>query len=264
MLGGVSNQLTAGMSEATKQAIYTAGRNKAATTVTPGAKNLTTNKLTSEQRIFMRVWDAIGKEYGFEIDLVGDVADANGAYRRGGRRIVVSANATESAYTQAAGHETVLKYLTDEDSYFVLENAIKERMQEYAGKNLTREEAIEEIVAEAVPTFFSDRAAVTKFAGENRTLAEKIRDFIYDFVNKIRETAERYMYSQNRDEIANLLNKTDALTEIAKTLDAGLRGAQEKATQAETDGEIREARRRSKEADDCRNGLQTRVLWKRS
>lgn len=268
MLGGVSDQLTAGMDEATKQSIYTAGRNRAANTTTPGAKNLTTKKLSSEQRTFLRVWDAIGKEYGFEVDLVDDVKDANGAYRSGGRRIVVSANATEGALTQAAGHETVhylksvnpegysvledtvLRYLTDEDSMFDLETAIKERMKEYAGKNPTREEAIEEIVAEAVPTFFSDRAAATEFANRNPTLAEKIRDFFYDFVKKIREIAERYMQSQNRDEIANLLNKTEALTEIARTLDAGLRGAQEKPAD-KADGEVVTARKKEiKGADD--------------
>jgi len=268
MLGGVSDQLTAGMDEATKQSIYTAGRNRAANTITPGAKNLTTKKLTSEQRTFLRVWDAIGKEYGFEVDLVDDVKDANGAYRSGGRRIVVSANATEGALTQAAGHETVhylksvnpegysvledtvLRYLTDEDSMFDLETAIKERMKEYAGKNPTREEAIEEIVAEAVPTFFSDRAAATEFANRNPTLAEKIRDFFYDFVKKIREIAERYMQSQNRDEIANLLNKTEALTEIARTLDAGLRGAKEKPA-GKADGEVVTARKKEiKGADD--------------
>ena len=268
MLGGVSDQLTAGMDEATKQSIYTAGLNKAAQTITPGAKNLTTGKLTSEQRTFLRVWDAIGKEYGFEVDLVDDVKGANGAYRTGRRRIVVSANAAEGAYIQAAGHETVhylksvnpegynvleetvLKYLTDEDSMFDLETAIRERMKEYAGKSLTREEAIEEIVAEAVPTFFSDRAAATEFANRNPTLAEKIRDFFYDFVNKVREIAERYMQSQNRDEIANLLGKTEALTEIARTLDTALRGAQEKAGEAKGDGEIKTAKRRSKDADD--------------
>lgn len=248
MLGGVSDQLTAGMSEGTRQAIYAAGRNKALNTITPGVKNLTTKKLTSDQRLFVRVWDAIGKEYGLEIDLVDDVKNANGAYS-GGRRIVVSANAADGAYVQAAAHEAVhyirsadadgyevlknvvLKHLTDEDSSFDLEYTINERMKQYtdAGmKNVDRAYALEEIVAEAVPTFFSDKSAVTAFTNENPTLAEKIRDFIYGFVKKIREIAERYMQSQNRDEITNLLGKTEALTEIAKTFDTALRGAQEK------------------------------------
>lgn len=265
MLGGVSDQLTRGMSEVTKQSIYTAGRNRAANTITPGVQRLTTKKLDSNQRMFVRVWDAIGKEYGLEIDVVDSIKNSNAVYRKGGRRIVVALDAAEGAYVQAAAHEAVhyirsmdangyevlkdvvLKHLTGEDAMFDLDTAISERMAQYAKHNrsLTEDDAIEEIVAEAVPTFFGDKEAVRAFAKENRTLAEKIRDFFVEFANKVREIAERYMVSQDRAEIAEILDKTEALKEIAQTFDLALRSAQEKQGAAKSDGEVMTARKRN-------------------
>lgn len=270
MLGGVSDQLTAGMDEVTKQSIYTAGRNRAANTITPGVQRLTTKKLGNNQKTQLMILDAIGKEYGLEIDVVDSIKDSNAVYRKGGRRIVVALDAAEGAYVQAAAHEAVhyirsmspdgyevlknvvLKHLTGADARFDLDTAISERMKQYekANRQLNREDAIEEIVAEAVPTFFGDKEAVRAFVRENRTLAEKIRDFFVEFANKVREIAERYMVSQDRAEIAELLGNTEALKEIAQTFDLALRGAQEKAGEAKGDGEIKTAKRRSKDADD--------------
>ena len=142
MLGGVSDQLTAGMDEATKQSIYTAGRNRAANTITPGVQRLTTKKLGNNQKTQLMILDAIGKEYGLEIDVVDSIKDSNAVYRKGGRRIVVGLDAAEGAYVQAAAHEAVhyirsmspdgyevlkdvvLKHLTGEDAMFDLDTAI--------------------------------------------------------------------------------------------------------------------------------------------
>ena len=119
------------------------------------------------------------------------------------------------------------------------------KQYEEANRQLNREDAIEEIVAEAVPTFFGDKEAVRAFVRENRTLAEKIRDFFVEFAKKVREIAERYMVSQDRAEIAELLGNTEALKEIAQTFDLALREAQEKQG-GKADGDVVTSRNESK------------------
>ena len=49
------------------------------------------------------------------------------------------------------------------------------------------EDALEEIIAEAVPTVFTDKEAMAQLVKENRTLVEQVRDFFIDFANKLKE-----------------------------------------------------------------------------
>lgn len=269
-IGESTDALTQGMDEVTKKAIWTAGRNSMMRAVTPGVRRMDTKKATSAQKRQYAMLDAVGKRYGIEFMIVDSIEGgrANGAYS-GGRRIVVAADAMDGAIVQAGAHElvhylkrtdadgySVLKevvvgHLTKEDSAFILSEAVKERMAEYAGngQQLTEEDAIEEIVAEAVPTIFASEESVKAFVGKDKTLAEKVRDFIVKFVKEIREIAEKYMQDQGREEIANLINKADALTEIAETFDRALEAAEEKEA-AQDGGEAVFARKRSKDADD--------------
>lgn len=214
-----------------------------AQTVTPGVvRQFTAQKLTHDQRSQIRILDELGKHYGVEFDIVDSIAGGgiNGSYANG-KRITVALDAANQAYVQAGAHEMV-HYIKgmDADAYAVLESIVTDalnetegydlqgeiqaRMAEYAraGQKLTEAEALEEIVAEAVPTVFTDRQAVRELVNQNRTLAQKIRDFITDFVDTLREIAFNYFDRNNRAEIAALLGETERLTEIAKTFDAAL------------------------------------------
>lgn len=269
-VSGETDAILAGMDTEAMQAAWTAGRNNAARTVTPGVKRLTTTRQTAVQRRQYRMLDEIGKRYGYEFDIVDSIGGvANGAYVNGGRRITVAADAVDGAIVQAGVHElvhalksgdaeaygvlesVVVKHLTAADSMFDLEYAVGERMRQYAasGQSLTREDAVEEIVCEAVPTIFTDGESVKEFVRTNRTLAEKIRDFFVQFAEEIREIAERYMANEDRDEIANLLGKRDALKEIARTLDEALEAAGEN-NRPQDSGDTEFARKRSKDAED--------------
>lgn len=248
-VGSVTDALTAGMSETAKRAIWQAGQNSVMTEVRPGAQKMYTVRATNLQKRQIAMLDEIGRKYELEFDIVdsirvGDRQTANGAYS-GGRKIVVALDAAEGAIVQAGVHE-LTHYLkrTDADAYevlknvvmehlqksdtFILEDAISARRAQYAGQNLTDEAIIEEIVAEAVPTFLTDEKAVRAFVSENRPLAQKIRDFFVKFAEEIREIAEKYMQRDGaeRYEIANLLGRSDALTEIARTFDAALESAE--------------------------------------
>lgn len=259
-IGETTGELTRGMDEAVKRAIWQAGSNSAARTVTPGVKKLYTVRVSGVQKRQFRMLDEIGRRYGYEFDIVDsiDSGRVNAAVRPGRKRIVVAADAAEGAIVQAGVHElvhslkatdadaygvveeVVLKHLQAEDSMFNLDWSVNQRIEAYAahGQTLTREQAIEEIVAEAAPTFLTDRDAVEAFVRRDRTTAEKVRDFFVNFAKEIREIAERYMQrdGNERDEIANLIGKSEALKEIAETLDWALESAGKKWADMPTTG----------------------------
>lgn len=66
----------------------------------------------------------------------------------------------------------------------------------------------------------------------------KGRGFFVNFIEEIKEITERYMRREgmDRDEIANLLGRSDALTEIAQTFDRAMEAAGEK--EAAASGEV--------------------------
>ena len=231
-----------GMSEAQRLGIWQAGANSVKTRINAGVIKQYTKKLNHTQRSQIRILEELGKKYNLEFDVVDSVRnDVQGAYRPGGRRIVVALDAMENAYVQAGAHEMVHYVRSmDESAYRVLEETVLEhlrsskgfdleaeigkRLEQYrsAGQEANRADALEEIVAEAVPTVFSDEQSVRYLVKQNRSLAEKLRDFIVEFVGKLKEIVQRYAAGQGREEIKALLGNTDALAEIATVFDVAL------------------------------------------
>ena len=93
--------------------------------------------------------------------------------------------------------------------------------------------ATEEIVAEAIPSIWGDERAVRAFVSQNRSLAQKVRDFIVDFVERLKQYAVDYAVDQDRTEILALQSREQAavgtLEQIARTFDLALESAREKA-----------------------------------
>lgn len=170
----------------------------------------------------------------------------------GGNRIKVALDAGNQAYVQVGTHELV-HYLKNRDDAgyrvvekmvgdelnraedFSLEDAILERRAEYAAQDVMIDDsvAIEEIVAEALPSIWGDERAVNAFVSQNRSLAQKVRDFIVDFVERLKQYAVDYAVDQDRTEILALQSwEQDAvgtLEQIARTFDLALESAREKA-----------------------------------
>ena len=223
-------------------------------------KNYTARRLNYRQGVNIRALDRLGKRLGIEFEIVDSIKAGKGqanAQYAGGRRFLVALNATENAYLQAGAHELVhyvRNYDADgyramerivvdalgRDATFDIEEQISKRQDEYAqaGQQLTREQALEEIVAEAVPTVFSDQKVIEQLVMEDRTLAEKIGDWLHQFIEKVtkalRESVADYAVSQGREEIASLYNQAEALREIAKAFDSALERAGENAAARET------------------------------
>ncbi len=81
---------------------------------------------------------------------------------------------------------------------FIVQRIVEARGERYLNRliqdkinrardNLSREEALDEVVADACQEILSDSKAVQKLANENPTLLQKVLDWLHDFVDKVRE-----------------------------------------------------------------------------
>lgn len=244
-------EIVSGLSEQAKAEIWQAGRNAAASVVVPGVSKQYVGKMNHNQRAQIRILDAIGKKYGIQIDVVSSLdygRTAGNAALVGRNHIVVASDAMNSAYVQAGVHELVHNLRRESSAYydafssvvldtlkkdgsFDLQAAIAERIRQYAeqGQQLSQEDALEEIVAEAAPAALTNREAMRAFVNENRSLAEKVRDFFVRFADELRQIAAKYGAGNSRAEVDAML-RADAqdLVNIAESLDMALSAAQER------------------------------------
>lgn len=216
-------------------------------------RSYTAQKLNRQQKGQIRILDELGRHYGVEIEIVDSIEGgrANAVYE-GGNRIKVALDAADQAYVQVgthelvhylknrdeAGYRVVEKMVVDELSKaedFSLEDAILERRAEYAAQDVMIDDsaAMEEIVAEAIPSIWGDERAVRAFVSQNRSLAQKVRDFIVDFVDRLKQYAVDYAVDQDRTEVLALQSREQdaagTLEQIARTFDLALESAREKA-----------------------------------
>lgn len=165
--------------------------------------------------------DAMGKKYGFEVVLVDDLDGRyNGTYL-GGRTVYVAADAVEGALVQTGMHEAVHMLANqNREGYDLLVDAVREAlgpdfnwngrvMEQMEGTGMTQEEAIEEIIAEAVPTIMTSPSMLQSLSEENRSFLGKIYDALKNFFNDLKEIASRYADAQGRTEIDQLLKATE-------------------------------------------------------
>lgn len=222
---------------------------------TPGVKWLAKaqkSQLSADQRTQINILNALGEQYGVEIDIVDKLGPGRNGMYAGGRRVTVALDATENAYVQVGVHEMV-HYIRgmDQDAYTILEGVVskylgsdmedlvEQRKAEYAGvQELTDEAAREEIVAEVVPQVLTNEESARVLVEENETLVQKIRDYFVKFTRNLWDIAQRYVDRTRRAEIALIESNTEALTEIAGALDKALMvaGRAEKKTKQTTEG----------------------------
>ncbi len=147
-----------------------------------------------------RVVDAVGKRTGLKIRLTAD-GDVSGGYRKGEVRISVNARNFLGTMSHELTHfikeyspdiyqmyeDRTLGYLADTDGVD-LEMMVKSYQTRYeqAGQTLSREEAMEEIAANATERFLNDPEYIDRIVTENRTLGRKILDFLNDVIDAVK------------------------------------------------------------------------------
>lgn len=160
-----------------------------------------TDNATESQRL---VSSHVGKLTGLQIDLVDSIENENAiaSYERG--RIKLSVNADN--FNASVSHE-LTHFIQDyaSDAYQIyqdhtvkalaeskgvdLETLVADYISTYEaeGKELSRAEAMDEIVADATQEFLNDPKFMMDIASQNISLGQKIVDFFTDIIEALKE-----------------------------------------------------------------------------
>ena len=167
----------------------------------------TGDKLTKSQQAQLSVMKSFANNRKQKVMVVEkiDSGKTNAYYDPETDTVVIALNAKGKAYLYWMGHEIVhrikeqniddynkleklvLEHL-EKDSEFDLEQRIRSVHRSYLahGQQLSRSECIEEIVANAVPTVFADEAYVQQIVQEDRSLVQKILDWVKEFIDDLK------------------------------------------------------------------------------
>lgn len=171
--------------------------------------------------------------YESEADQRGDYVGANGFYRSGTVYLDVHAGAKSTSEKEA-----VLITAAHEFTHFIRENTprrynqLKEFVTEHLLENgydfetlverkiraaqddggLSRDAAVEEVVADACEMVFADSKAVERLAKEKPGLAKRIADWLHEFFSDIRKAFEGV--EARHEEAKAMLDYMDELTKL--------------------------------------------------
>lgn len=204
-----------------------------------------TRKQTASIDVARKVAEATGVNVVFFESQTGEdgkYLGMNGAYRDG--TIYLDVNAGKNNVD--TGETAILKTMSHELTHFIQQNsgqyeALKEFVanhvlesgdsierlaQQKLGNDstgeLTMDGAMDEVVADACEMMLRNTEAVQRLANENRSLAEKIRDWIGDFVKKLRAAfkGDRATHDEARAMLDRMVELQklwdDALVDAAK------------------------------------------------
>lgn len=211
-----------------------------------------TRKQTASIDVARKVAEAAGVNVVFfesQTDEGGKYLGMNGAYRDG--TIYLDVNAGKNNVD--TGETAILKTMSHELTHFIQRNsgqyeALKEfvtnhvlesgdsierlarqKLDNDSTGELTMDGAMDEVVADACEMMLRNTEAVQRLANENRSLAEKIRDWIGDFVKKLRAAfkGDRATHDEARAMLDRMVELQklwdDALVDAAK-VNAGRAG----------------------------------------
>lgn len=225
-----------------------------------------TRKQTASIDVARKVAEATGVNVVFFESQTGEdgkYLGMNGAYRDG--TIYLDVNAGKN--NVGIGETAILKTMAHELTHFIQQNSGQyEALKEFVANHvlesgdsierlarqkldndstgeLTMDGAMDEVVADACEMMLRNTEAVQRLANENRSLAEKIRDWIGDFVKKLRAAfkGDRATHDEARAMLDRMVELQklwdDALVDAAKVKaakenTAGDGSVQEQARQA--------------------------------
>lgn len=225
-----------------------------------------TRKQTASIDVARKVAEATGVNVVFFESQTGEdgkYLGMNGAYRDG--TIYLDVNAGKNSV--GIGDTAILKTMAHELTHFIqrnsgqyealksfvanhvlesgdsIERLARQKLDNDSTGELTMDGAMDEVVADACEMMLRNTEAVQRLANENRSLAEKIRDWIGDFVKKLRAAfkGDRATHDEARAMLDRMVELQklwdDALVDAAKTMaakenTAGDGSVQEQARQA--------------------------------
>lgn len=161
----------------------------------------------------------------------GEYEGANGFYKDGTLYLDINAGRDrvalgETAILKTAAHE-ITHYIKDNtEQYEILKNFVVEKLTQEEGVSfddlvtdkqrrepgLSYEEAVDEVVADACEMMLKDSKAVEQLARENRSLAERIRQWIRKWVRSLKAAMEGL--TADRPESRAMMRYAQELQEI--------------------------------------------------
>ena len=161
----------------------------------------------------------------------GEYEGANGFYKDGTLYLDINAGRDrvamgETAILKTAAHE-ITHYIKDNtEQYEILKNFVVEKLTQEEGVSfddlvtdkqrrepgLSYEEAVDEVVADACEMMLKDSKAVEQLARENRSLAERIRQWIRKWVRSLKAAMEGL--TADRPESRAMMQYAQELQEI--------------------------------------------------
>lgn len=220
--------------ESWREAVFNAGRSNKI--YKSGVNKLyKTRNLSKTQKSQLKVLDLLGKKYGISFLVFDNLVDSNGALSglqiAGTNKVAVSLEADGKLYLRTAGHECfhiieewnpeaateltgkIINYLKQTEGY-----NYSQLVQEYArryGVDANTAEGLalihSEMAADSMFDVFSNEKFIKDIVTENRTLAQKIRDFLTDLISELREMITHFHASE---EMNALRNQTAVLEDI--------------------------------------------------
>lgn len=209
-------------------------------------------KVNKNQRGQLRLLDEWAKQKGVVIRVVGSLAEKlkledqiiNGQYA-GGNVIVIALDG-KNMLTSTAGHELfhmiknlaaeyaedftafVIDHLKESGQYESVFNDYARRYgMAYANDESFKAKIEEEIVAEHCFEALTNKEQWEKFAGEHKSIAEKIIDFIREFVAMINNAFDKYFVHDNAYIRNSVMSDVDYMNKIADMLWTGVDEAAE-------------------------------------
>ena len=225
------------LTERQKAAAYTAGETDlnfeqryenlkvARETKTAGSQVLENDAFRSLTKENQTILKAYAKMSGANVVVDETISAGNGRYANGyydnNGTIHIAADAT-SPISVVANHELthylqqyspiydeykneVINYLMQKEN-MPLDGLIERQMSNYenAGRQISREEAMDEIVANASEMFLTDESAVQQMVRENRSIGEKVLDFFKEFISNLKKMLAGY---EPKSKEAQMLNE---------------------------------------------------------
>ncbi len=222
---------------------FKAGRTTGDGSQDTGVHLVNTGKLTRERAGELEVIDRIAKEFGFSVE-VGDYdSRINGRYD--GERTVYLNKNTGNALETVTGHEMyhMVQRISPESARkiekifdqwaarsadFDLQTRIEEVKERYErfGKPLKNDaEAKEELIANSFYNFISDPETMRQVYQADRSILERVMDFVRKVQHAIQEMLDRY--ETNTPEARMLAEQAGALDEMYSAMREALTDMQQ-------------------------------------
>lgn len=194
-------------------------------TKTAGSQVLENDAFRSLTKENQTILKAYAKMSGANVVVDETISAGNGRYANGyydnNGTIHIAADAT-SPISVVANHELthylqqyspiydeykneVINYLMQKEN-MPLDGLIERHMSNYenAGRQISREEAMDEIVANASEMFLTDESAVQRMVKENRSIGEKVLEFFKEFISNLKKMLAGY---EPKSKEAQMLNE---------------------------------------------------------